>query len=63
MEKKRNASLDLLKCICMILIIAHHYVVHGGYDGINIENFSKGRFFLQQVGMYGSLSCDVFALI
>lgn len=62
-KQQRNASLDLLKCICMLLIISHHYVVHGGYDPLNLENFSKGRFFLQQVGMYGSLSCDIFALI
>lgn len=63
MEKKRNSSLDLLKIIAMILIIAHHYYVHGGFDAVNVGNISKGRVFLEQVSMYGSWSCDLFALI
>jgi|688.fasta_scaffold20147_5 peptidoglycan/LPS O-acetylase OafA/YrhL len=30
MMKKRNPSLELLRIVSMILIVAHHYVVHGG---------------------------------
>lgn len=63
MEKKRNSSLDLLKIVAMILIIAHHYYVHGGFDAANVDNISKGRVFLEEVSMYGSWCCDLFALI
>lgn len=29
MNKERNSSFELLRIICMIAIVAHHYVVHG----------------------------------
>ena len=61
--EKRNSSLDLLKIIGMFLIIAHHYYVHGGFAPVSVDNISKGRIFLEQVSMYGSWSCDLFALI
>ena len=61
--EKRNSSLDLLKIIGMFLIIAHHYYVHGGFAPVSVDNISKGRIFLEQVSMYGSWSCGLFALI
>lgn len=61
--EKRNSSLDLLKIIGMLFIIAHHYYVHGGFAPVSVENMNKGRIFLEQVSMYGSWSCDLFALI
>ncbi|MDY3871948.1 MAG: acyltransferase, partial [Roseburia lenta] len=61
--EKRNSSLDLLKIIGMLFIIAHHYYVHGGFAPVSVDNISKGRIFLEQVSMYGSWSCDLFALI
>ena len=27
-KKQRNSSFELLRIICMLLIVAHHYVVH-----------------------------------
>lgn len=62
-KSQKNSSLELLKILSMILIIGHHYVVHGDFEVLTLSNFTLGRFFLQQVSMYGSLSCDVFALI
>lgn len=30
MTKKRQSNLELFRCIVMLLIIAHHYVVNSG---------------------------------
>ena len=31
MEKcKRNSNIEALRILCMLLIVAHHLVVHGG---------------------------------
>lgn len=62
-ETKRNSSLDLLKIIGMVLIIAHHYYVHGGYEPVTVDNIGVARIFLEEVSLYGSWCCDIFALI
>lgn len=58
----RNSSLELLRIICIILIISHHYSVHGGYS-FSYANITLGSVFVQALGMYGRLACSVFALI
>lgn len=62
-KKERNSSLELLRIICIILIIAHHYSYHGGYDGVTYENLSAGVIFIQIIGMFGRMACSIFALI
>jgi hypothetical protein len=62
--KKRNSGLELLKIIAMLLIIGHHYVIHAGYDIVgDAKSLSLPIVFLQEVGMYGALSCNFFAMI
>ena len=68
MEKKknvtRNSSLELLKILAMLCIVAHHYVIHGyGNFMQGVNQLAPNYLFLQEVGMYGSLSCNFFALI
>lgn len=63
MQKKRNSSMELLRIICMLLIIAHHYSVHGGYEIISYENISISRIFIQLISMFGRMSCTIFALM
>ena len=29
-KKQRNSTIELLRIICMLIIVAHHFVVHGG---------------------------------
>lgn len=60
MENKiqgRNSSIELLRMLCMLLIVAHHYAYHGqwlnaGTDAIyTVEHFSLNVF------LYKSCHC------
>ena len=62
-ENVRNSSLELLRIICMLLIIAHHYSVHGGYEELTSASLPGGGIFIQILSMYGKLSCTIFILI
>ena len=31
----RNSSIELLRIIAMFMILAHHFIVHNGYDVLN----------------------------
>lgn len=59
----RNSSLELLRIICILLIIGHHYCAHGGYAPFSAGTLSPGAVFVQSLGMFGRLSCSVFILI
>ena len=36
-KPRRNASFELLRILCMFFIIGHHFVGHGGWDGVTDE--------------------------
>lgn len=61
--KKRNSSFELLRIISMILIITHHYSIHGGFDAITYENLSLNHFFLQILLFGGKIGCYLFMFI
>ncbi len=44
----RNSSIELLRIVAMFMILAHHFIVHNGYD---VKNLSLGpeRIFFQLV--------------
>ncbi len=48
---ERKSSIELLRIISMLLIIAHHYACHGGFDFINTP-FSKKLFFVLHLIYY-----------
>lgn len=60
MEKKRNYGLDLLKIICMLMIIGLHYVYNCGID--NVTNFGINYIFIWvlEAICYVSVDCFVF---
>ena len=60
-NKDRNSSFELLRIISMLLIVAHHFVVHGNFD--LISSFSKNVFFLQSLSMFGKFGVNLFVLI
>lgn len=43
---KRNSSLELLRILSMVMILAHHYVIQNGYS-IELIPFGINRFLLQ----------------
>lgn len=62
-NSSRNSSLELLRIICMVLIITHHYSVHGGYGTFSAGDLSGGVIFIQLLSLFGRPSCSVFAII
>ncbi len=61
-KTKRDSKFELLRIICMILIVAHHLVCYGGYDytsNIPFMNLALLRTFV--VG--GKLGVNIFVLI
>ena len=51
-EGQRNSSIELLRIIAMFMILMHHFVVHNGYDELNLP-LGPERIFFQLV-MAGS---------
>ena len=45
----RNTVFEILKIVCIIAIIAHHYVVHGAID-IHTSAFTFNEIFMDIVG-------------
>lgn len=62
MENTRYSGIELLRIIVMIMIVMHHFVVHGEVDLENL-NFSVNKLFLQIFSMGGKIGVDVFVLI
>lgn len=58
----RQSNFELLRIISMILIVAHHYVVHGGF-ALWEKSFSFQLFFLQALSYGGKLGVNLFVLI
>lgn len=63
MSKKRNSSFELLRIICMFLIIASHYSVHGGFGAFALGDLSPNVMYIQILSLFGRLSCSVFVMI
>lgn len=65
-EKKvvRNSNIELYRCIVMMLIVAHHYMIH---SGLLIETAncltSSESIYLYMFGMWGKIGINCFVLI
>lgn len=58
--KKRNSTIELLRIICMLGIIAHHAVVHGG----GLEVTDKGHVILSSMLLpLGKIGFDCFMVV
>lgn len=64
MDKVRNSNLELYRIVCMLLIVAHHYVVASGLRSeiaSSPENFNS--FFILSLGMWGKTGINCFLMI
>lgn len=61
-KKERNSSLELLRVVAMLMIIAHHFAVHGGFD-FPTDSITGNRLWQQFIFMGGSLGNNIFVLI
>lgn len=65
--KVRSSNLELYRIICMLLIVAHHYVVNSGLtypDGpMTLEPHNVNTLFLWVFGMWGKTGINCFLMI
>lgn len=59
--EKRNSSFELLRIVSMLLIVMHHYTIHGGFD-FNSQ-FTFRMFFVQILQIGGKIGVNLFVLI
>lgn len=66
-KKPRNSNLELYRIICMLMIVAHHYVVNSGLTSPNgplMNDFISGKsFFLSLFGAWGKTGINCFLMI
>lgn len=62
MAVKRKSGIELLRVLCIVAIIAHHYYVHGLTGYLNELSFFE-RMFFQSLSMFGRSACSVFVII
>lgn len=61
---ERSSNLKLMRIICILLIIAHHYVVNSGVTGLyDFDNITWNMIYLQVFGMFGKMAINCFTLI
>lgn len=62
---KRKSNFEILRIIGVILIIFHHYGIHGSlnYDSIEISNLSINIILIQFLSSFGKSSTSIFVLI
>lgn len=61
---ERYSNLELLRIICMLAVIASHYVVNSGVEKLyDFSNITQNMLFLQLWGMWGKTAINVFVLI
>lgn len=59
---KRQSNFELLRIVSMVLILCHHYGVHGGFDLLQ-EDISFNMLFIQLFSFGGKLGVNLFVLI
>lgn len=58
----RNSSLELLRIIAMLMIVAHHFAVHSEFH-FPSDTITLNRLYQQFIFMGGSLGNDIFVII
>ena len=61
-NKERNSSFELLRIISMLLIIFHHFSVHGKFVFLGTDS-SINRFWIDFTSLGGKLGVNLFVLI
>lgn len=61
--KRRSSGLELLRIISILMVIAGHYTVFGGYEPFTVQNLGGGVIFLQAISMFSRMACSLFAMI
>jgi len=59
---ERQSNVELLRIIAMLLIISHHFAVHGKFDFAD-DDLALNRFWVQFLTIGGKISVDCYVLI
>lgn len=59
---ERKSNFELLRIICMFMIVIHHFAVHSGFSFSN-TNLYMNEFWIQFIQLGGKIGVDVFMLI
>ena len=66
-QVKRNSNIEILRILCMFLIVLHHVVVHGlayGNGTLNsTASITINQFIIKLMSMGGKMGVDLFVLI
>lgn len=67
MKNQRSSNLELYRIICMLMIVAHHYVVNSGLMAANgpilLNSDSSNSIFLLLFGAWGKTGINCFLMI
>lgn len=63
MKIEREYNFELLKSLCILLIVVHHFFTHGLFDGIVIENNLLKMLLVSFLGSFGKCASLIFILI
>lgn len=58
----RQSNIELLRIVAMLMIIAHHFVVHGGFE-FSTDTITANRLWVQFIQMGGKIGVNIFVLI
>lgn len=61
-ESYRNSSIELLRIISIILIIFHHFNVHGIIDKYTMIDINSTQYMLSQMIGWGGICVIVYLL-
>ncbi len=59
-SNKRNSNIELLRILSMLLIITHHYSVHGSFS---FPTLTTNKIIVHMLSMGGKLGVNIFVLI
>ncbi len=60
--EQRQSSIELLRIIAMILIVAHHFEIHGGF-AYPQDAVSVNRIWMQFISSGGKVGVNIFVLL
>lgn len=61
-ENKRQSNIELLRILAMLMIIAHHFAVHAGFD-FPTNAVTANREFVHWLDLGGKIGVNLFVLI
>lgn len=58
----RQSNIELLRIVAMLLIVAHHFAAHSGFN-YPLQNITINRLWIQFIQIGGKIGVDLFVLI